>query len=258
VSTPLLRESYQDGVLTLTLARPDKKNALNAELIAGLQAGIDRAQLEADVRVVLLAADGPDFCAGADLAELLESVQRTEPENEAAALALGRIFEGFRALPQPVIAAVRGRALAGGMGLATAADLVIATDDATFGYPEIQRGFVPAMVMTMLRRLVGERVAFELVGTGRVIGAPEAHRLGLITRAVPVADFEDDVRRLAGTLASRPATALSLTKRLLYELDGKNFREGIALGARVNAHARTTPEFAAAIAGFLSKTAAGP
>ncbi len=253
MSGRLLGETLEGGVLTLTLQRADKKNALNAEIIGGLNAAIARAELDSDVRVVVLAAAGPDFCAGADLAELLASAERSEAENEASALELGRVFEGFRRLPQPVIAAVRGRALAGGMGLVTAADLAIVADDASFGYPEIQRGFVPAMVMTMLRRLVGERVAFELVGTGRVIDANEAQRLGLVTRVVDVAQLEDEVRRLARTLAERSATAMALTKRLLYELDGKNFPEGIALGARVNAHARTTPDFAAAIAGFLRK-----
>jgi len=243
----------QDGVLTLTLARASRKNALDAGMIRALQAQIDRADHDADVRVVLLRGDGPDFCSGADLAELLASVTRTPEENEASALELGRIFVGFRKLPQPVIGVVRGRALAGGMGLVTACDLVIAAEDAVFGYPEIQRGFVPAMVMTMLRRIVGERVAFDLAVTGRLLDAAEALRLGFVNEVTRVSELEDSARRLAGTLAGRSRTAVALTKRLLHDLDGKSFEDGIAQGARINAHSRTTPEFASALAAFLQK-----
>lgn len=243
-----------DGVLELTLMRAARKNALDLAMIRALQAQIDRADHDAAVRVVLLRGEGADFCSGADLGELLASVHASPAENEAAAMELGRLFLGFRRLPQPVIGMVRGRALAGGMGLVTACDLVVAADDAVFGYPEIQRGFVPAMVMTMLRRIVGERVAFDLALTGRLLDATEAHRLGFVTDVVGVTALEDAARRLARTLAGRSPTAVALAKRLLYDLDARTFDEGIALGARVNAHARTTPDFAASIAAFLDKS----
>lgn len=246
-----LGATLDDGVLELVLQRAGKRNALDTTLIRGLTTASRFADQSADVRVVLLRAEGPDFCAGADLAELLASADRPPAENEAAAAELGAVFAGFRGLPMPVLAMVQGRALAGGMGLVTSCDLVLAAEGAAFGYPEIQRGFVPAMVMTLLRRLVGERVAFDLAVAGRVIDAEEAARLGLITRVVPLSSLEDETRRLARTLAGRPRTAVALAKRLLYDLDGRSITEGLALGAKVNAHARTTPEFRAAIQAFL-------
>jgi methylglutaconyl-CoA hydratase len=241
------------GVLTLTLDRPDKRNALSAALIDALHAALDRADLDAHVRVVVIVGAGKDFCAGADLGELLASADRALDDNEADARRLGLLFERIRQLPKPVIAAVHGRALAGGAGLATACDLVVAGESSQIGYPEIERGFVPAMVMTILRRLVGERVAFDLVATGRVLGAEEARQLGLVSRVVADERVAEEAQLIARRMASGSATALGLTKHLLYDLDGLSFADGIALGARVNAAARATPDFHQAIARFLQR-----
>ena len=122
----------------------------------------------------VLRGAGKDFCAGADLDELLASADRSPADNEASAARLGAVFTRIRRMPKPVVAVVQGRALAGGAGLATACDLVLAGASAQLGYPEIQRGFVPAMVMTLLRRLAGEKAALDLVLTGRLVGAEEA------------------------------------------------------------------------------------
>jgi methylglutaconyl-CoA hydratase len=249
---PLLR-SLDAGVLTLTLNRPDKRNALNAALLDGLHESLERADLDADVRVLVVRGAGKDFCAGADLDELLASVDRAEAENEASALRLGTLFERLRALPKPVIAMVHGRALAGGAGLATACDLIVAAADAQGGYPEIQRGFAPAMVMALLRRIVGEKVALDLVLTGRVLRADEAERAGLISRVVPAGELERATLGLATEMARASGTALAFTKRLFYELEGVSLADGIAQGARVNALARTTPDFRDAVARFLKK-----
>ena len=248
-----LDTALDDGVLTLTLDRPDKRNALNAALVDELHAALERADLDAGVRVVVIGGAGKDFCAGADLAELLASADRALDENEADARRLGFLFERIRQLPKPVIAAIHGRALAGGAGWATACDLVVAGATAQIGYPEIERGFVPAMVMTILRRLVGERVAFDLVATGRVLGAEEARALGIVSRVVPDERVAHETQTIARRMASGSGTALALTKRLLYELDGLSFPDGIALGARVNASARATPDFHQAIARFLQR-----
>ncbi len=239
------------GVLTLTLDRPDKRNALDAPLIDALHAALERADLDAAVRVVVLRGAGKDFCAGADLEELLASALRPMEDNERSALRLGRLFVRLRQLPKPVVAVVQGRALAGGAGLATACDLVLAAESAKFGYPEIQRGFVPAMVMTMLRRLTGERRAFDLVATGRVLTAREACDAGLVSRVLPDAEFEAAAQTIVAGLVASSGSALALTKRLLYELEDKSFDEGIALGARINALARAHPDFQKAIAAFL-------
>lgn len=240
-------------MLTLTLNRPDKRNALSADLIARLGEALAAADLDADVRVVVLRGEGRDFCAGADLAELLGSASREVAENEADALRLGELFLRIRQLPKPVVAAVHGHALAGGCGLATACDLVVAAESASFGYPEIQRGFVPAMVLVILRRLVGERVAFDLVATGRILTAGEALHLGLVSRVASDGDLDRMLGAVVEPLATGSATAHALTKKLLYELDGRDFAAGIRLGARVNAIARTTPDFRERVDRFLAR-----
>lgn len=251
--TSSLLASLEDGVLSLTLNRPAKRNALNEELIDLLHGALERADLDGDVRTVVIRGAGVDFCAGADLDELLASAERSLTENEAAALRLGGLFIRLRELPKPVVAVVHGRALAGGAGLATACDLVLAGTGAQFGYPEIQRGFAPAMVMALLRRVVGEKVALDLALTGRVLAAEEAWLMGLVTRVVPDSELEREAKTLAGSLAGLSPSALGLTKQLFYQLDGLPLADGIALGARVNAVARGTPDFRQAIAGFLRR-----
>jgi methylglutaconyl-CoA hydratase len=248
-----LLTALERGVLTLTLNRPDKRNALDAPTIARIREGLAAAELDATVRVVAIRGAGADFGAGADLAELLASVDRSREENEQAALALGEVFIAIRELPKPVVAVVQGRALAGAAGLATACDLVLAAEGARLGYPEIQRGFVPAMVMTMLRRQLGERRAFDLIATGRLLSAREAMDAGLVSRVVPDADLEAEARATLAQLADLSPTALALTKKLFYQLGDLDFREGIRLGARVNALARMHPDFRAAVAAFLTK-----
>lgn len=248
-----LLTTLDSGALTLTLNRPDKRNAIDTPMIDGLHAGLERAELDADVRVVAVRGAGRDFCAGADLAELLASVDRTAEENRAQAQRLGDVFTRMRALPKPVVAVVHGRALAGGCGLATACDLVLAHAESAFGYPEVRRGFVPAMVMAMLRRAVGEKVAFDLVATGRMLSAHEAQTVGLVSQVIAADTFEVDVREIVSGLAAQSPSALALIKRQLYALDGRDFAAGIRLGAEVNAVARATPDFRAAVSAFLKK-----
>jgi methylglutaconyl-CoA hydratase len=251
--TDRLTASLEGGVLTGTLNRPEKRNAIDAAMLDGLAALLERAELEAAVRVVVLRGAGKDFCAGMDLEELLQSVDRTVEQNRAAAMRFGGLFVHMRALPKPVIAVVQGRALAGGCGLATACDLVVAAESAQFGYTEVQRGFVPALVMNMLRRAVGEKIAFDLAATGRLLTAREAERAGLVSRVLPDAEFEAGAEQIVRGIAGLSATALALTKQQLYRLDGVGFEDGIRLSADVNAVSRTTPDFRAAIAAFLKK-----
>lgn len=240
------------GVATLLLNRPDKRNALNAEVVAALKAGLTAAALDPEVRVVLLRAQGKDFCSGADLAEL-ERIATLGPEaNVEDASALGELFIALRRHPKPVVAAVHGRALAGGCGLASACDLVLAREDAVFAYTEVHLGFVAAMVMAILRRKMGEGRAFELVALGNRIAAAEAHRLGLVNRVVPSGSWPEEVDAFVEELASRPPSAVMLTKRLLYGLDGVAFEDGIARGAEVNALARMTEACREGVRSFLS------
>lgn len=246
-------EVLEGGVLTATLNRPDKKNAIDTPMIDALLRILERADLDAAVRVVALRGAGGDFCAGMDLNELLASADRSVEENRRAALHFAEIFIRMRQLPKPIVALVRGRALAGGCGLATACDLVLAAESSKFGYPEVQRGFVPAIVMTLLKRAVGEKVAFDLAATGRILDAPEAAELGLVSRVYEDSDFDDQAGEVLRALAAASASALAFTKQQFYQLDGLRFEEGLRLGADVNAVSRTTPDFRAALQAFLKK-----
>ena len=245
--------TLQDGVLTGTLNRPDKKNAIDVDMIEGLLGLFDRADLDAEVRVVALRGAGQDFCAGMDLHELLASADRSVEQNRAAALRFGEIFIRARALPKPVVAVVQGRALAGGCGLATACDIVLAAASAQFGYPEVQRGFVPALVLNMLKRAVGEKVAFDLAVTGRLLAAPDAAAVGLISRVFPDAELAVQSDQALRRLGSMSSSALAFTKQQFYRLDGMDFGAGIRLGADVNAASRTTPDFRTALTAFLKQ-----
>ncbi len=241
------------GVASITLNRPEKKNALDLKMIAELKQAIRDLDLASDVTIVAIRGAGKDFCAGLDLNELLESADLTAEQNEARAWDLGEVFVELRRIPKVTVAVVEGRCLAGGCGLATACDLVFAKAGSQFGYPEINRGFVPAMVMTMLRRLVGEKVAFDLAATGRVMDAEEALKLGLISRVMAADGFDAAARAELERLAGFSATALAITKQQFYQLDGLSLVDGIKLGAKVNAVARATPDFRKAISAFLKK-----
>lgn len=241
------------GVLTATLNRPDKRNAIDTAMIDDLLAALERADLDASVRVVALRGAGRDFCAGMDLSELLASADHSLEQNRQAALHFAQIFVRMRRLPKIVVALVQGRALAGGCGLASACDLVLATESAQFGYPEVQRGFVPAIVMTMLRRAVGEKIAFDLAATGRLLNGTEAAAVGLASRVYEDADFEEQAGEVLRVLAEASASALAFTKQQFYQLDGIAFEDGLRLGADVNAVSRSTPDFRAALSAFLKK-----
>ncbi|MDP3910540.1 MAG: enoyl-CoA hydratase/isomerase family protein [Gemmatimonadales bacterium] len=245
--------AVEGGVLTATLNRPDKRNAIDTPMIDALLATLERADLDAAVRVVAIRGAGPDFCAGMDLDELLASADRPVQQNREAALHFASIFQRMRRLPKPVVAIVHGRALAGGCGLATACDLILAARSARFGYPEVQRGFVPAIVMTLLRRAVGEKIAFDLAATGRLLSAGDAAVVGLISRVCDDAELEAQARALLQGLAAASPTALAFTKQQFYQLDGLTVDAGLRLGADVNAVSRSTPDFRAALAAFLKK-----
>jgi methylglutaconyl-CoA hydratase len=252
---PLLVEVV-DGIARLTLNRPEKRNALNGALVEALREAMEVTAADAGVRVVLLQGAGKDFCSGADLAEL-ERIAGLGPEASLEdASRMGALFQAMRTHPRPIVAAVRGRALAGGCGLATACDLILAHPEARFGFPEVHLGFVPAMVMTMLRRKVVEGRAFELVTRGDQVTAEEARELGLVNRVLPGDGFDERVETYVSELAARPPSAISLTKRLLYGLDGVAFDEGIARGAEVNTLARLTDACREGVARFLARSRA--
>ena len=239
------------GVARITLNRPEKRNALNDELIAGLKEALRSADRDENVRAIILAGAGEDFCSGADLAALQKISTASVAENLEDARSLMELFILIRSINLPVIAAVRGRALAGGCGLALACDLVLASRSARFGFPEVRIGFVPAMVMAILRRNVSEKKAFELITTGDQISAEDAERLGVINRVLDDEAFEDEVDAFVQQFVKVSRSATSLSKRLLYQTDAVSFEDALQCGVDINVIARMTEDCRKGIERFL-------
>jgi methylglutaconyl-CoA hydratase len=257
VFAPLLYE-VAGAIGKLTLNRPEKRNALDADLVGSLTAALRAMDGDEAVRVITLRAAGSDFSAGADLAALGRIADAGVLENLADVDGLAELFLTIRRLSKPVVAVVRGRAIAGGCGLATACDLVYAAESASFGYTEIDIGFVPAMVMAILRRNVPEKKSFELIVSGSRITAAEAERIGIVNRVFPDDRLEEEVGLVVEDLAGRSASAVLLCKRLLYLQDGMSFEAAIRAGADVNVLARMTEDTRAGIAAFLDRSGHGP
>jgi methylglutaconyl-CoA hydratase len=243
------------GVARITLQRPEKRNALNLELIAALRQALARAAGQVDVRVVLFTGAGKDFCAGLDLKALDEAGGTGVVAQLASARLFGDLIMDIRKHPRPVIAAVHGRALAGGAGIATASDLVVASESASFGYPEVKIGFVPAVVAVLLRRSLGEKRAFELLASGENISARDAHALGLVNRVFLDAEFEQGAAAYAADFASKSASALGLLKNLLYQTDGLSIEKAIEAAVQTNALARMTEDAQRGFEKFVKKGA---
>lgn len=243
--------SVNDAVARITLNRPEKRNALNDELIAEIKRGLKQASDDETVRAVVITGAGKDFCSGADLSALQKIAQASMSDNAEDARSLLDLFVQIRQIRVPVVAAVRGRALAGGCGLATACDLVLASETARFGYPEVKIGFVPAMVLAILRRNVSEKRAFELITRGEEIDAAYAKNIGLINQVFSDDTFDDEVNAYLRRFTEVSSTAIAFTKSLLYQVDGLPFLEALETGADVNVIARMTEDCQQGIAKFL-------
>jgi methylglutaconyl-CoA hydratase len=243
----------RDGIARITLNRPDKRNALDGEIVAELKAAFGASAADGDCRVVLLTGAGTDFCSGADLANLEKTAQNSVLDNMADARSTADLFLMMRNHPRPVIAAVQGRALAGGCGIATACDIILAAQSAQFGYPEVNIGFVAAMVMAILRRSVSEKAAFELVVTGETVSAMRAYELGLAHRVFSDEQFSAEVESYAAKLAAKSASAVMLSKRLLYNMDSMSFEAALQAGVEINALARQTEDCRKGVERFLKK-----
>lgn len=243
----------EGGVARLVLNRPEKRNALNAELVTALKSALRQADADAGVRVVAIEGAGADFCSGADLSALRRIAESSAMENLEDVDELAELFLLPRRMRKPVVALVRGRALAGGCGLATACDLVLAAESAQFGYPEVRIGFVPAMVMAILRRNLGEKRAFELIVRGQPIDAAEAERIGLINHVFFDDAFDAEAAAVLAELAARSPSAVQLSKRLLYNSDAMGFEAAVRAGADVNVVARMTDDMKAGVARFLER-----
>ncbi len=242
-----------ESIRLVTLNRPDKRNALNDELIAELKATLIAADADESLRAVVIRGAGKDFCSGADLSALQKIATASYEENSEDARSLAELFALIRSVRVPVIAAVHGRALAGGCGLALGCDVVVAGESARFGFPEVKIGFVPAMVAAILRRNLGEKKSFELLTQGFEFSSGEALQLGLINRVVPDDELADAMMELANVYTKVSGSAVAMTKRLLYDIDADTYQTAIEKGVTVNATARMTDDCQKGIAKFLDK-----
>lgn len=250
-----IKYSTEQRVCTITLSRPDKHNALDDLMIAELTAAFQSAQRDGDVKIILLKGEGESFCAGADLAYIQRLTKYDFNQNQEDSNNLMRLFLQIYTQRKPVIAVVQGNALAGGCGLATVCDLVVASrETAHFGYTEVKIGFIPAIVLFFLVRRVGEGRARELTLRGNAISAEEAFRIGLVNYLVPETELEHFATNLALEISKNCSpSSLGLIKELLSRIHGMSVTDALSYAANLNALTRMTDDCKKGIEAFLKK-----
>ncbi len=245
----------ENRILTLTINRPDKRNALRRDVVESLTSALRRAETDAAVRVVVLTGAGKVFSAGADLSSLETLQTASAMDNLADSTALAELFEAIYLLKKPVIAKINGHAIAGGCGLASVCDISIASSAARLGFTEVRIGFIPAIVMVFVVRKIGETAARNLFLRGHLVSGDEAARMGLITESVEPALLDETVDRIAAEVAGQTSeSAIGLTKSMLARIPGMGLAEALGYAAHMNALARGTEDCKAGIAAFLNKT----
>lgn len=236
----------------LTMNRPDKRNALSPELVAHLHQGLLELQSDEAIRVIVLAGAGPAFCAGADLAYLQELTNNGTMENLSDSTRLMELMRAITECPKPVIAMVHGAAIAGGCGLASVCDIVIASrENAKFGYSEVGIGFIPAIVMVFLLRKIGDVQARRLVLTAEIVNAEEAFRIGLVSVLANEDNLENVVMATAQRISENSASAIALSKQMLWSLHGMSLDAGLHYATAMNALARQTDDCKSGVRSFL-------
>lgn len=250
----MLIAEKEGRICRLILDRPEKRNALNGELVDELQLHFDRAFNDDGIKLIILSGNGESFCAGADLA-MLESLRNASyEENVADSGKLARLFLTIRNGGKIVLAAVHGHAIAGGCGLAGVCDISIASEKAKFGYTETRIGFVPAIVARFLLDKVGETRTKKLLFSGNLISAKVAEQMGLITEAVSHEDFNRHIETWTDTLLNKVSgVAVAQTKNLINKVSDMTLINAISEAVQVNAAARSTDECQRGIAAFLKK-----
>ena len=248
---PVLLEERRGATVILTMNRPEARNALNTELVKALTAAFVRLAADDTVRAVVLSGAGPAFCGGADLKTLQGLQTATASQNMADAARLKALFRAVGAFPKPLVAAVHGPALAGGCGLVSLCDVILASPQAAFGYPEVRIGFVAAIVMVFLARQIGERRAKRLLLSGRAVGTEEAVALGLADRAVSAEDLMDQALGEALALQRGAPGALALTKAILWRTSGLPLDAAVDWAGQINTYARTDPDMREGLEAFF-------
>lgn len=242
-----------DGpIRTITLNRPERRNAMTPAMQQELIAAMEAAAVS-DCRVVVFAGAGDAFCSGLDLSALQQMHGKSAAEHRADAERIARLFRTLYELPKPTIAAVHGAAIAGGTGIATLCDFTLATPAAKFGYTEVRIGFVPAVVSAYLTLQIGDKLARDLLLTGRIFDAHEAYRLGLVNEVVAAEELAGCVRGLASGLAANSPESLAATKQLLATQNKAWLDTAISAAMAANARSRETADFHEGVAAFLEK-----
>jgi methylglutaconyl-CoA hydratase len=247
-----LQLAHDSGIASITLNRPEKRNALSFELLDELVATLDDVE-RSEAQVVIITGTGKAFCAGLDLEELKSLLGKTHDENVKDSTRMARIFRRIYEFPKPTIAAVNGAAIAGGTGIATMCDFTLAVPEAKFGYTEVRIGFVPAIVSSILVWQVGHKIARDLLMTGRLFDAAEAHRYGLVNEVVESDRLMARARELAGQIMENSPPSVRLTKKLINGFIARPLDEQIAQAVEDNARIRTTADFREGVTAFLEK-----
>jgi len=243
---------YDERVATITLNRPHKRNAISYELIKDLLAALEEVRTSKAL-VLILTGAGKAFCSGMDLEDLRALIGRSPEQSLQDSQIMARLFRTLYEFPKPTIAAVNGAAIAGGTGLATLCDFTLVVPEAKFGYTEVKIGFVPAIVSAFLLRQVGEKIARDLLLTGRLFDAEEAKRIGLVTEIVPAENLMTHAKQLAEQLLENSPASLLYSKRLLNEAARAQLDRQIDASVRENAAIRSTADFREGITSFLEK-----
>jgi methylglutaconyl-CoA hydratase len=244
--------AYESGIATITLNRPDKRNALSFQLLDEFTRALDEVE-QSDSGVAIVTGAGKAFCAGMDLEELKALTGKSHSDNVEDSRKMATIFRRLYDFSKPTIAAVNGAAIAGGTGLATMCDFTLVVPEAKFGYTEVRIGFVPAIVSSILVWQVGHKIARDLLLTGRLFDAQEAYRLGLINEVVEPERLISRSHELAFQLLDNSPTSLRLTKKLINSFISAELDEQIAHAVQENAAIRQTADFREGVTSFLEK-----
>jgi methylglutaconyl-CoA hydratase len=249
-----IKYHIKERIAYITLSRPEKRNALNHELVSELKEALLKSEKDSLVKIIVLTGEGDAFCAGADLEYLQQLQKNSYEENLKDSHHLMELFKMIYTLKKVVVAQVNGPAIAGGCGLASICDISFSSSEATFGYTEVKIGFIPAIVLVFLLRKIGETKARELLLSGNIISAVSAKEYGLINFVVPSEKLEEEVYNyVQKMILSNSSQSMELTKSMMVSVQEKTLVEALQYAAEMNAKARGTEDCKKGVSSFLNK-----
>ena len=248
----MIKFQLQDEIAILTLNRPEKRNAINPEMAKEIVSKLDEIKNDASIKILIITGEGKSFCAGADLEYLKLLKNKTVRENEIDTENLAKMFLSIYYFPKPVIAAVNGAAIAGGCGLASACDFIVADKVySKFGYTEVKIGFIPAVVSIFLIKKAGEGITKKLLLTGDTVDGQKAYEYGLVDYLADNAMKESI--KLANRLKQNSSLSMEITKEMIHAVSSLNVKEAVDYCIRLNTISRTSEDFIKGINNFLTK-----